>query len=617
MEFFDLNVPYHGGGRGQNLEAQKNARLKVVVKAMELGYSGVACNVSIRGVMSDSDRCTIHPFPLSSILKLAPSLSASVKFHRKLLGVAPNTPFRQYNRLTVTVDNIIHAAALNSGNPVLKTYDLVAVMPLNQAAFDQACKVSEVDLITIDFSHKVPFRLKLPMINAAIKRGINFEITYSHLISDVQVRRQMLSGAKMLVEWTRGKNIIFSSAAATANELRGPNDVANLSTLLGLSMEKAKAAISKNCRSLLVRSLLKKQYYKEAIKVERVSDGGPLLSKKWDPISSGEGDLSLDDIAKSFSDARKVPISVNWSNVSFQSSDVTSSYKFSKKKLESAGPPEETPSSCGLVDGVMPVNAAASIDQTGDAAVKPTFSSGLDSSDCFGVVADENPSSSWSKDHTSKAKELGLNLSNDGLKSFAGPGISSISGATQPDVTLSKIHASNGEVGVKSGNENVILTASAKVASHSEACDEEIRSLDELEAVIDTCDKPMEQLLEKKEEEQKDANLANDGPIEEGCAGVFEGRVMISTDEFHVKENYMKTDEQKQDSGVTPDMTVEEGLIPMQRSEQEEVTGGSNMRMELRGKNRLKRKSSLPAHPLPFKGLLKLGVIFKKARRRL
>ncbi|XP_068669515.1 protein GAMETOPHYTE DEFECTIVE 1-like isoform X2 [Aristolochia californica] len=159
---------------------------------MELGYSGIAYNLSIRGIMSDSDRCTIHHFPLSSLLKLAPSLSTSIKFHRNLLRVPPDVPFRQYTRLTVTVDNIIHAAALNSGNPVLKTYDLVAVKPLNQAAFDQACK--------------------------------------------------------MLVDWTQGKNIIISSAAATANELRGPNDVANLSVLLGLSMEKAKAAISKNCR---------------------------------------------------------------------------------------------------------------------------------------------------------------------------------------------------------------------------------------------------------------------------------------------------------------------------------------------------------------------------------
>jgi ribonuclease P/MRP protein subunit RPP1 len=53
---------------------------------------------------------------------------------------------------------------------------------------------------------------------------------------------------QLLVDWTRGKNLIFSSGAPSVNELRGPYDVANLSLLLGLSMERAKVAISKNCR---------------------------------------------------------------------------------------------------------------------------------------------------------------------------------------------------------------------------------------------------------------------------------------------------------------------------------------------------------------------------------
>ena len=50
------------------------------------------------------------------------------------------------------------------------------------------------------------------------------------------------------MDWTRGKNLIFSSVAPSVNELRGPYDVANLLSLLRLSMERAKVAISKNCR---------------------------------------------------------------------------------------------------------------------------------------------------------------------------------------------------------------------------------------------------------------------------------------------------------------------------------------------------------------------------------
>ncbi|XP_059660673.1 protein GAMETOPHYTE DEFECTIVE 1 [Cornus florida] len=316
MGFFDLNIPYLESDKlitDKEKSTRKTTRLKLIVKAMELGYTGVAYNRTIKGVMSESDRCSISLFPLSSILKLAPSLSTSVKFHRDLLNVPISTPFRQYTRLTVNVDGPSQASSLNSGNPILKSYDIVAVRPLNQNAFEQACQASEVDLISIDFSEKLPFRLKQPMVKAAIGRGVYFEIMYSSLMMDAQVRRQMISNAKLLVDWTRGKNIIFSSAAPSVTELRGPYDVANLSLLLGLPMERAKAAISKNCRSLLANSLRKKQCYKEAIKVEVISSSERVDSEehwshdwlKWDPISSGEGDLLLDDMAKSFSTSNK------------------------------------------------------------------------------------------------------------------------------------------------------------------------------------------------------------------------------------------------------------------------------------------------------------------------
>ncbi|XP_010321713.1 uncharacterized protein [Solanum lycopersicum] len=313
MGFFDLNIPYYESDRNivTDKKALKAIRLKLIIKAMELGYTGIAYNRTFRGVMSESDRCCIPLFPLSSVLKLAPSLSSAVKFHRELLNVPVSAPFRQYTRLTVLVDSSSQASALNSGNPILKSYDIVAVRPLNQQAFEQACQVSEVDIIAIDFSDKLPFRLKQSMVKAAIQRGVYFEITYSSLILDAQMRRQTISNAKLLVDWTRGKNLLFSSAAPSVTELRGPYDVANLASLLGLQLERAKAALSKNCRTVITNALRKKSYHKEAIKVEPITSGikEPEFDdwlNKWDPISSGEGDLLLDDIKKSFSGSRNV-----------------------------------------------------------------------------------------------------------------------------------------------------------------------------------------------------------------------------------------------------------------------------------------------------------------------
>ncbi|XP_021640747.2 protein GAMETOPHYTE DEFECTIVE 1 [Hevea brasiliensis] len=105
-------------------------------------------------------------------------------------------PFLRYTRLTVCVDTPAQCQAINSGNNILKTCELVAVRALNQTAFDHACEKYDVDIIAIDFSEKLLFRLKLPMVKSAMGRGIYYEITYSDLIVDVQVRRRMISNAK-------------------------------------------------------------------------------------------------------------------------------------------------------------------------------------------------------------------------------------------------------------------------------------------------------------------------------------------------------------------------------------------------------------------------------------
>uniref|UniRef100_A0A7N0RAH6 Uncharacterized protein n=1 Tax=Kalanchoe fedtschenkoi TaxID=63787 RepID=A0A7N0RAH6_KALFE len=318
MGFFDLNIPFLEPTKpSPQSQTLKQNRLKLLIRTMELGYTGVAYNRTIKGVISDADYCPIPLFTVSSLIKLLPSFSSAVKFHRDLLGDPPSAPFRQYTRLTVCLDSAAQAMVLNSSNAVLKSYNIVAAKPLNQNAFDQACQFSEVDIISIDFTDRLPFRLKQPIIKAAIQRGVYFEIIYSGLVRDVQTRFQVISNAKMLVDWTGGKSIILTSATSSANELRGPYDIANLASLLGMSMEHAKAAVSKNCRNLISKALRKRQYYKEAVKVEALTASEQLKFNvpssgdwfKWDPISSGQGDLLLDDVEKGFlasSDDNKV-----------------------------------------------------------------------------------------------------------------------------------------------------------------------------------------------------------------------------------------------------------------------------------------------------------------------
>uniref|UniRef100_A0A0E0RCG5 RNase P subunit p30 family protein n=1 Tax=Oryza rufipogon TaxID=4529 RepID=A0A0E0RCG5_ORYRU len=209
----------------------------IIARALDLGYSAVALDHPHRGLLADSHA------PIASSLLLPPSASLHHRRH----------PFLQYTRITLSLDSAAACASAlaPSAARLLRTYDIVAARPLTQAAFDHLCQATfdHLDIVSIDFSHKLPFRLKLPMLKLALQRGLHLEIAYSPLIADAASRRQAVAEAKLLVEWTKGKNLIISSAAHTASEIRGPYDAINLSSyLLGLSTQRAKAALSVNCR---------------------------------------------------------------------------------------------------------------------------------------------------------------------------------------------------------------------------------------------------------------------------------------------------------------------------------------------------------------------------------
>uniref|UniRef100_A0A8D0XYR2 Uncharacterized protein n=1 Tax=Sus scrofa TaxID=9823 RepID=A0A8D0XYR2_PIG len=86
----------------------------------------------------------------------------------------------------------------------------------------------------------------------AIDRGVAFELVYSPAIKDSTMRRYTISNALNLMQICKGKNVIVSSAAERPLEIRGPYDVANLGLLFGLSESDAKAAVSTNCRAVLL-----------------------------------------------------------------------------------------------------------------------------------------------------------------------------------------------------------------------------------------------------------------------------------------------------------------------------------------------------------------------------
>ena len=66
---------------------------------------------------------------------------------------------RQYSRLTIAIDDLSDAQILAAGSELLKPYDIIAATPGNIKVFSYLCKQADVDIIALDFTHRIPFAI--------------------------------------------------------------------------------------------------------------------------------------------------------------------------------------------------------------------------------------------------------------------------------------------------------------------------------------------------------------------------------------------------------------------------------------------------------------------------
>ncbi|XP_070539901.1 ribonuclease P protein subunit p30-like [Ptychodera flava] len=235
----------------------KGTSLKKSVKTLiELGYEVVALNQTVTSL----DKKT-------QIQKPPPPIELDDAVLSPLKVKAKN--FRQLSRLTIVLKDT-QTYRLSSG-PV-QSFDIVAIQPESEKVFQLACTQLEIDIITLNLAERLPFRVKFHPVKAAIERGIHFEINYAPAVRDSTARRNIISNALSLMSMCKGKNIILSSDAESAMELRGPYDVANLGFLFGMKESQAKDAVSMNCRSVLLHADTRRNTAKAAVSVTHTAD---------------------------------------------------------------------------------------------------------------------------------------------------------------------------------------------------------------------------------------------------------------------------------------------------------------------------------------------------------
>nr|XP_020472384.1 ribonuclease P protein subunit p30 isoform X2 [Monopterus albus] len=207
-----------------------------------IGFSTVAINYVLEPTAKKKPEIPT-PTPISDLMDGLPIVQGRSR------------PIRVLNRLTVVMSDASHFR-LNAAE--YRHFDLLAVQPTTEKLFHAACLLYDVDIICISLTEKLPFFFKRAPVNGAVDRGVVFEVSYSAAIRDSTLRRYTFTNAFSLMDTCKGKNVILSSAAEKALELRGPYDVTNLGLLFGLSNGDAKEAISSTCRSVLLHAETRK-----------------------------------------------------------------------------------------------------------------------------------------------------------------------------------------------------------------------------------------------------------------------------------------------------------------------------------------------------------------------
>ncbi|XP_076856324.1 ribonuclease P protein subunit p30 [Brachyhypopomus gauderio] len=223
--FMDLNI----------LAVTDKKKLQSTIEtAAHLGYSTVAINYVVE--------------PQQKKQQIPKPQSMTELFEKFPIVQGKSRPIKVLNRLTVVATDASHFRPSDE----YKSFDILAVYPKTEKLFHAACMTYDVDIICIAATEKQPFHFKRSPLNGAIERGVSFEVSYTAAIRDSTMKKYTIANAINLTEVCKGKNVILTSGAEAPIELRGPYDIANLGLVFGLSDGDAKAALSTNCRSVVL-----------------------------------------------------------------------------------------------------------------------------------------------------------------------------------------------------------------------------------------------------------------------------------------------------------------------------------------------------------------------------
>ncbi|KAG2209881.1 hypothetical protein INT46_005162 [Mucor plumbeus] len=236
---YDFNIPYPN-----NSDATELQRIEKILDRLDSfeNKSTIALNLSLEGNLAE----------VKSIVPVA---------SRKFINM------QQLTRVTLLVEDSKknYQLAASSAYPKI---DILAVRPTNFDICKHACQTLEVDLISLDLA-KSKALPGFVAAQVAVNRGIFFEICYSQSFRDPNKRFLFFNNVKRLVEVTRGHNLIFSSEAMRALDIRRPADLRVLGSMFGMTHDQIEATVTINYPRLLKRAETRKLTYNATIALDK------------------------------------------------------------------------------------------------------------------------------------------------------------------------------------------------------------------------------------------------------------------------------------------------------------------------------------------------------------
>ncbi|KAJ2460271.1 RNA-binding RNA processing protein rpp1 [Coemansia sp. RSA 2424] len=286
--FYDLNIalPESAGKAGGVVSSQDWAQVaQAVERARALGYQVVALNQTISTKLAPGHLAVWKAVPEIKDAECSWSRETGARVARSSAADRmAHGRIRVLRRLTVVVSDAAQSQSLTgSGGAAAGEYDVVAVRPTSDKLLAAASSGAweAVDMISLDMGGRWGYFVKHKTAGQALAAGLALELSYQPALADSATRQQWVSNAASIVRVTRGRGLVWTSAARQASDLRSPYDVTVLGEVLQLNADLSKRALSSSSRATLVHAFTRTGTLRAVISAPtKESSEGPAPTKQ-------------------------------------------------------------------------------------------------------------------------------------------------------------------------------------------------------------------------------------------------------------------------------------------------------------------------------------------------